>query len=206
MGSCSFAGLRDQGSFLRLFSVESGFCSRAVTMGPSAAGWHRRRSVQHCHRSSMAICYLVVSSTLSHCPQPLQETEAEFVPSQLCTYGFSLTGRHRYPENSFSPQVLKARLLEWCLDPHTATLLFIYQVFYSFIFIYHRAENLSLDLHFSNTLSFPTPTCGVTCYTSGKTGSIWCCAQFTPAVLKTFKNALNLHLVLTLVSVILSAL
>lgn len=128
------------------------------------------------------------------------------MPSQLCSYGFSLTGRHRYPENSFSPQVLKARLLEWCLDPHTATLLFIYQVFYSFIFIYHRAENLSLDLHFSNTLSFPTPTCGVTCYTSGKTGSIWCCAQFTPAVLKTFKNALNLHLVLTLVSVILSAL
>lgn len=100
MGSCSFAGLRDRGSFLRLFSMESGFCSRVATMGPGAAGWHRRRSVQHCHRSSMAICYLVVSSTLSHCPQPLQETEAEFVPSQLCTHGFSLTGRHRYPEKT----------------------------------------------------------------------------------------------------------
>lgn len=74
MGSCSFAGLRDRGSFLQLFSVESGFCSRARTMGSSAAGWHRRRSAQHCQGGSVAICYLVVSSTFSHCPQPHQET------------------------------------------------------------------------------------------------------------------------------------
>lgn len=39
-----------------------------------------------------------------------------------------------------------------------------------------------------------------------KSGSSWCSAWFTQTVLKTFKNALNLDLVLTLVPVILKAL
>ena len=61
-GSCSFAGLRERGSLLQLFTVESGFRSRPGTMALGAAGWHMLRSAQHC--SPLSATAPVVTGTL----------------------------------------------------------------------------------------------------------------------------------------------
>lgn len=220
MGSCSFAGLREPGSFLQLLSVESGFCSGPGTMALGAAGWHMRRSAGHCSprtatapavtrtlRPSVTLWLAACSHIAYRCTrEEKQSLSVTFLPLGLFLKR-KMCLLEEIPWNqSLSPQVPNTGLPESYLDSHTTALLFIHQIFYIFTFIIKR-QNFSLTLFLRcPVLPHMYLRCDFLHNFRLKSGSSWCSAWFTQTVLKTFKNALNLDLVLTLVPVILKAL
>lgn len=151
MGSCSFAGLRERGSFLQLLSVESGFCSRPGTMALGAAGWHMLRCAQHC--SPLSATAPTVTRTLrpsvtlwlaacSHIAcrrtrEGKQSLSVVFLQLGLCLKRKIHLLEEISWNQSFSPQVSNTGLPESYVDLHTTTLLLIHQIF---SFCYQKTE------------------------------------------------------------------